>query len=218
MANAPAQRQIFRRRQFLLDRAFQLKYTIVIALIGALIVGFWGYLFYEASKKSAEEVMVSLKVDPELQALSKKVEEKLSVEDERVILSIFGFVLVVILSLGASGVLITHRIAGPVFMISRYIDQIAQGRYPDPRPLRRNDELKAFFIKFNTMLTAIKDREKSDIVTIDKVIEAGRKVLPKLVSDDAAELACALEELKGLQTLKLDMLKSPPPQGESPVA
>lgn len=216
MADTPAKKQTFRRRQFLLDSAFQLKYTIVIALIGALIAGFWGYMFFHASKENSEHVLLSLKVDPELQSLSEKVEEKLSGEDKQIILMIGGFVLAVILSLGVWGILVTHRIAGPIFIISRYVDQIAGGRYPDPRPLRQKDELKVFFTKFNVMLTAVKDREKADLAAMGRAIEAGQKVLPKLTGEGASELAGALEALKALHSQKLEMLKGPPPQGGAP--
>jgi nitrogen fixation/metabolism regulation signal transduction histidine kinase len=216
MANTPAPKQKYRRKQYLLDRAFQLKYTIVIALIGAVIASFWGYMFFHASKENSEHVLLSLKVDPELQSLSEKVEEKLTGEDKKIVLMIGGFVLAVILSLGVWGIVVTHRIAGPIFIISRYVDQIAGGRYPDPRPLRQKDELKEFFTKFNGMLSAVKDREKADIIAIDKVIEAGRKALPKLSGEAAAEFSAVLDMLKDIQAKKLEMLKGPPPQGGTP--
>jgi hypothetical protein len=214
MSNGAPQRQKYKRRQYLVDRAFQLKYTIIIAIIGALIAVFWGTLFFKASKENAEQVMLALKVDPELQTLSEKVEEKLSGEDKRIVASIGGFVLAVLISLSIWGVLITHRVAGPLFIISRYFDTITDGKYPDPRPLRKNDELKVFFTKFNAMLTAVKERERSDVIALERAVETASRALPKMDAEGAEAVGRALEELKKLQEAKLAMLKGQEgPQG-----
>ncbi len=43
---------------------------------------------------------------------------------------------------------ITHRIAGPLFVISRYMDQIKQGEVPEFRKLREKDQLQEFYTEF----------------------------------------------------------------------
>ena len=208
MANE-AQKAKFRRRTFLIGKRFQLKYTIIIALIGALIAGLWGTLFYKANKENSEQVMLTLKVDPELQALSERVEDKLAGEDAKILYYLSGFILAVVLSLVIWGVLITHRIAGPIFIISRYVDQVTNGEYPDPRPLRKKDELHDFFVKFNDMLTAIKEREKDDVASLNKVMDSAKNILPSLSGDKAGEFARTLEMLREMQTRKQKMLEGP---------
>jgi signal transduction histidine kinase len=37
-----------------------------------------------------------------------------------------------------------HRIAGPIYHISRYIRDLINGKIPEVRPLRKKDELKDF--------------------------------------------------------------------------
>jgi nitrogen fixation/metabolism regulation signal transduction histidine kinase len=217
MSNGDAQKAKFRRRTFLVDKRFQLKYTIIIAVIGALIAVLWGSLFYQANRENSEQVMLTLKVDPELQALSEKVEDKLSGEDAKILYYLSGFILAVVLSLIIWGVLITHRIAGPIFIISRYVDQVTAGEYPDPRPLRKKDELREFFIKFNDMLTSIKEREKTDVEALGKAIESGKSVLASVSGDRAEEFAKTIEMLRDLQERKQKMLVGPaplPPPGD----
>jgi len=209
MATNEAPKAKFRRRTFLIDRGFQLKYTIIIALIGALIAVLWGTLFYKANKENSEQVMLTLKVDPELQALSERVEDKLAGEDAKILYYLSGFILAVVFSLGIWGVLITHRVAGPIFIISRYVDQVTNGEYPDPRPLRKKDELREFFIKFNDMLNAIKEREKDDVATLQKVLDGSKGVVTSLSGDRAEEFARTIQTLREMQERKQRMLVGP---------
>jgi len=43
---------------------------------------------------------------------------------------------------------ITHRISGPIYVISRHIQDIAEGKEPQYRELRDKDEFKEFYEKF----------------------------------------------------------------------
>lgn len=53
----------------------------------------------------------------------------------------------------------THRISGPVFVMSRYMKQIIDGGEPDFRPLRKKDELKKFYELFQETVKALKARK-----------------------------------------------------------
>ncbi len=54
----------------------------------------------------------------------------------------------------------THRISGPIFVMSRYLNEMIEGKSPVTRPLREKDELKEFYKLFNDMLDSLKDKEK----------------------------------------------------------
>jgi len=54
----------------------------------------------------------------------------------------------------------THKVAGPVLLLSRYMDEVIRGKYPQPRALRDGDELGELYEKFNTMVTTIKERDE----------------------------------------------------------
>ncbi len=53
----------------------------------------------------------------------------------------------------------THKISGPIFVMSQYIKQIIEGKYPTVRPLRKNDELQEFYELFSQMVDELKKRE-----------------------------------------------------------
>jgi len=55
---------------------------------------------------------------------------------------------------------ITHRISGPVYVMSRYFREIIEGKIPDIRPLREKDELKSFYSLFKELVDTLKNKEK----------------------------------------------------------
>lgn len=57
---------------------------------------------------------------------------------------------------------ITHRISGPVYVMSNYFRDIIDGKLPDPRPLREKDELKDFYELFKELVYSLKHREKKN--------------------------------------------------------
>jgi len=57
---------------------------------------------------------------------------------------------------------ITHRISGPVYVMSNYFREIIDGNIPDPRPLRDKDELKGFYALFKELVYSLKEKEKKE--------------------------------------------------------
>ncbi len=54
----------------------------------------------------------------------------------------------------------THRISGPVYVISNHMKDIIAGRHPEFRPLRKNDELQDFYALFREMAETIRRRSE----------------------------------------------------------
>jgi len=63
-----------------------------------------------------------------------------------------GFILFIMI------IRITHRISGPIYVMSNYIKEIINGDMPDPRPLRDKDELKKFYNLFVDLVDSIKEK------------------------------------------------------------
>jgi len=49
----------------------------------------------------------------------------------------------------------THRVAGPMFVLKRYMNEIIAGEIPDIRPLRKDDEFKDVFDTFVKMVDTL---------------------------------------------------------------
>jgi hypothetical protein len=76
---------------------------------------------------------------------------------------IFLIVIVFLISIGfvLYPILIrkTHKISGPIHIMSGYMKDIIHGEYPDLRPLRKRDELKEFYDLFARLIAYIKNRD-----------------------------------------------------------
>lgn len=49
----------------------------------------------------------------------------------------------------------THRVAGPMFLLKRYMNEIIEGKVPEIRPLRKGDEFKDVFDTFIKMVESL---------------------------------------------------------------
>ncbi|MBW1811567.1 MAG: hypothetical protein JRJ87_25495 [Deltaproteobacteria bacterium] len=174
-SNQDADKRV-RRRTFLIDRKFQLKYTTIIVLVGVLVSGLLGYFIYKLSQENRELIGI----DAEFMAHVEKI-------DSYAMYYLIGFVVVMALALFIWGIFITHRVAGPIFIISRYLGEIRDGKAPQTRPLRKGDELKAFFDVFSGMLDSLKQRNAEEAELLNKVAET--------IKASDSESAKALEEL-----------------------
>ena len=150
MANAAdgsaASRATYGRRTFLIDRQFQLKYTAILMVVGGALSILFGSMMYQAHVDATK--MMGL---PE--AFEKMVGNHY---DDRLLYIMAGITVVMSIALALFGVLVTHRVAGPVYVIRRYFDALGAGPFPVLRPLRQNDELKDFFSSFQDALERLK--------------------------------------------------------------
>jgi methyl-accepting chemotaxis protein len=77
---------------------------------------------------------------------------------------------VVLVALGS--ILVTHRVAGPVYKMKRLIGEVAEGRLREPGKLRRGDELVEFFTAFDSMLRALRSQQQADLAELEQALSA----------------------------------------------
>jgi signal transduction histidine kinase len=65
----------------------------------------------------------------------------------------FSIVMVFIYS-----VIVSHRIAGPMYAILKYIDEMRSGKFEEPRPLRPYDELKPIMDSLGELSIKLKNK------------------------------------------------------------
>src|SRR5207302_628108 len=87
---------------------------------------------------TSEKVIDAALTDPDT---SDGIALALASEDRTRIILIAVVLFGVLLCLLASGVVVSHRIAGPAFALSRTCKQVAEGNLAVPRPLRPRDLL-----------------------------------------------------------------------------
>ena len=99
-----------------------------------------------------------------------------------------GVGLVVILSLYL--VIMTHKVAGPLYKVSLYFDKMAEGRLGKVTALRQGDMLQDFYATFREMHDAVRTREQADVITLESAATALR-----MKAGENAKLADALDAL-----------------------
>lgn len=177
-SRAPA-RPPHHRRQYLLDRGFQLKYALLMAGAGLAVAVVFGLWLHQAHA----QVIALLAQDAETRVLIER--------SDRLLLAAFaGIAVLLAAALGLLGIVITHRVAGPVFVMGHYLSIIAQGRFPRMRTLRRSDELKGFFRTFLESVEALKQREARHAAVLEDAVARMRAAQAR-----APELAPAVEAL-----------------------
>jgi methyl-accepting chemotaxis protein len=95
--------------------------------------------------------------------------------------------------LGAMGIIVTHKIAGPMYSLVRHIRLVGLGRLTEPMRLRDGDELKFVVRNFNEMIDDLKNAALVDVRSLDDVITK----IGHVKSDDDRDVAIrAAEELR----------------------
>jgi hypothetical protein len=81
--------------------------------------------------------------------------------------SLVGFILVI----GLVGVVLTHRIVGPLFRIKRMTLDITEGHLRMPtHALREHDELKDVFGLYSAMILKLREREEKELADVVRVL------------------------------------------------
>jgi nitrogen fixation/metabolism regulation signal transduction histidine kinase len=85
-------------------------------------------------------------------------------------------VLVVVLSLlvlcvGLAGIVVTHKVAGPIFKMKRLLRQVGEGKLVVRERLRKGDELQHFFDSFEKMVGDLRARQEAEIAKLDGIIQ-----------------------------------------------
>lgn len=176
------------RRTYIVDREFQIKYTLLLVGTGAVISLVFGAMAYLASVDAHRALAVELS-RPGVRGISATAEKVISESNETLLVLTLGVAALMALALALLGILVTHRVAGPLYVMSRYVSILAEGRYPVFRPLRRKDELRAFFDRFQRAIESMRARE---IDEASKLQEAVMNLGPLAANPAARQSIAAL--------------------------
>jgi len=168
------------RRTYLVDRSFQLKYILLLMGWGLLLAALFGLWAYQAQAQAVE----LLAAEPGQRALVGHASRQL-------LWALLAIALLSSAALGLLGFILTHRVAGPIYVMGHLLTTLAQGRYPSRRALRRHDELKPFHAHFLQVVDALRERERIQLVHLEDAVERMRAAAGR-----APELAPAVATLE----------------------
>jgi len=174
------------RKQYIINKKFQLKTTFsviaIVFVIVAIIIAAIGVNAAYNNKKLINIIQIQDNIVEALIAYSQSPhdsDQKLAIQNIandhvknintiKEIIELNNFLLLIIITFVIlQGIILyfvlirkTHKIAGPIYVMSNYFNDIIKGNIPNPRPLRKNDELQDFYALFVKMVDAIRSRQE----------------------------------------------------------
>ncbi len=157
--SAPKYRR--KMRNYLLDVGLQVRYTMTIVIVAVFLTAGLGYKMYQATRDISKVIELSGMADP---VVAGELQGQFAASDRWVLWGIVGFGIVLVISISAVGILITHKVAGPLFKITSFFGRVRENRLGAiPTALRKGDELQDFYGSFRDMHVALRAKVEEDV-------------------------------------------------------
>jgi nitrate/nitrite-specific signal transduction histidine kinase len=163
----PYQRSL---KNYLLNRGLQLRFTLIIVAISATLTGGLGWVVMSKAHEASRVVHVRA-MDP-TDELAQQLEAQFAHNDKVMLAVLIAFGLLLSVVLSAYGIVLTHKIAGPLHKVTLYLDKMRDGKLGQVYNLRKGDELVEFFEHFKAAHDALRTRTEADIALLDKAAAA----------------------------------------------
>ncbi len=200
-----AARPVYKRkvRNYLLDVGLQLRYTATIVVVAIFLTAGLGFKMYQATRDVSKVILWTSLVDP---SSADELQAQFANSDRIVLWGIVGFGVVLILSISAVGILITHKVAGPLHKIAIFFGRVRDNRLgPAPTNLRKGDELQEFYGAFKDMYQSIRSRTEDDVRVLGNAVS----ILEGSPDSRSPNMQSALSELRDLRKRKEESLEKP---------
>lgn len=139
-------------RNYLLDRNFQLKYSVYFMFSGFLSTGILFFLLRN-DLNQLNLLVESLQIDsPELSQ---------SIDQLFYYIAMYSMALFIgnILFSVAFSIYMTHRVSGPAYVIENFVKDLTQGNYESKRGLRKGDDLQPIMASLRTLASILKAKD-----------------------------------------------------------
>lgn len=140
-----------RKRIFLVNRDFQLKYALSAVLVGTVTTVF-----------TFAMLILPLYIFEII-----KIAKFLPLP---ILATIFLASFINIATVGMAGIFLTHRIAGPMYSLVRCLRKVEAGRWGTSLKLREGDDLKYVVRNFNEMTRSLEAAVAHDVTSLDEVL------------------------------------------------
>ena len=155
----------YKRKQYIVSARFQLKYVGVILLLIFLTAILCSYVVYYTTMIGLGEKLANVYPQGRLLSIVKAVN-----------IRIFVSLIVVTPFVVMYGIYLSHKIAGPIFRIERFLHSMASGDLTERLTLRKNDEL----INVADAINSVVDNYRGATITEKNHVERISKEVEKL--------------------------------------
>ena len=167
--------QKFKRTQYLISTKFQLKYVSQILLLMFLTAVLCSFVVYYTGMIVLGEKLASVYPQGRLMAILTMVN-----------IRVFFSVILVSPLVAIIAILLSHRIAGPIYRIESFLTSMASGNLAYRLTLRQGDEFMNIADKINLLIDSLKSTIGDQRANLEKVIgelEGLKKVVESRPSD-----------------------------------
>ena len=178
-ASAPSPGLLGYRRDFLVNKRYQLKASLMTVTVVLILLVFLNLAMYQATVRSSAAILADA---PELQEVIRAQDR---VELSLILLASFVFLLGVF----AVSVLETHKTAGAAYNLGQRLDEIGRGRYGTILRLRKGDNLVELEAAFNEMSRRLTERTWDEVEKLNQFAAEASRL------DRGEELAAALRAM-----------------------
>jgi hypothetical protein len=164
----------------------------------------------EARKEELKRQDQQRKLETDAKSLAQR-SAQLAEQKERLFLGLVVVLSLLVLGIGLAGIVITHKVAGPIFKMKRLLSYVGDGHLRIREKLRKGDELQHFFGTFERMVESLRQRQQVEINKLDEAIRSLEKTEP-------AEKLALLHALRRDMQQELDSNPQGTGQSSSPPA
>lgn len=166
----------YRRKltNYLLDKRLQLRYVSFVTLLSAVICGSLGYLIWKQEDEASETIITTFDSTElaEEPGLKEQIVEDLTQRDNNLILTMIGVGIGLVIVLSLYLIVMTHKVAGPLYKVTRYFDKMRDGKLGEIYDLRKGDMLRGFYDKFREAHQSVRARHREENEVVGKFLEA----------------------------------------------
>jgi hypothetical protein len=167
-AGGPPKRRL---RNYLLDTRFQLRYTGMVVGVTFVVASVLGYFAYRESHGQTEMMTINMALAGESADFIRQTAEDY---DRFLLLAISGGILALVLALGFTGIIVTHRVVGPAYKLKRLFQDVSEGHLRVYGKLRQGDELWDVFVEFEKMINKLRQNQRDEITQLQAIIDGAK--------------------------------------------
>jgi methyl-accepting chemotaxis protein len=183
LSSGPGMHPKRRWRNYLLVPSFQLKYTAMVVGVTVVVASVLGLVAYKYSQGQTEMLSMN-RMAAQGSSITdefvRDLEHYSEAADRKVAFSIFGGVMLLALTLAATGIVVTHRLVGPAYRMKMLLREVRDGRLVVRGRLRKGDELQDIFEAFQEMILSLRAAQEQEIALLEAAIERAKTAgIPK---------------------------------------
>lgn len=131
----------------------------------ALLEAFKG----DAQRQDSRLLEQQKALEQQSQALKRHAAE-LGGRQRTLFITLCAVLTLLVVVIGLAGIVVTHRVAGPIHKMKRQLHDVGRGRLQIPSKLRRGDELREFFEAFESMVVSLRRRQEKEVDELERAL------------------------------------------------